>query len=120
MCIRDSIRAYYEEYIPKFLDDLKRNYKDIWDRFISVYPEYDKEINYVGRRAYINSLRDGLKIHGSSSEWQIKDDYIICENWRDLYPFNARYGEVKIKITDDLVCEITNNEQVDKNTRFYD
>ncbi len=114
------IRAYYEEYIPKFLDDLKRNYKDIWDRFISVYPEYDKEINYVGRRAYINSLRDGLKIHGSSSEWQIKDDYIICENWRDLYPFNARYGEVKIKITDDLVCEITNNEQVDKNTRFYD
>lgn len=114
------IRAYYEEYIPKFLDDLKRKYKDIWNDFISVYPEYDTEINYVGRRAYISSLKNGLKIRGNSSEWEIKDDYIICENWRDLYPFNARYGEVKIKITDDLVCEITANEQVDENTKFYD
>ncbi|MDE6284762.1 MAG: hypothetical protein K2M17_03370 [Bacilli bacterium] len=114
------IRAYYEEYVPKFLDDLKRNYKDIWNNFISVYSEYDKEINYVGRMAYISSLRNGLKIRGSGSEWQIKDDYIICENWRDIYPFNARYGEVKIKITDNLVCEITTNEQVDENTKFYD
>ena len=114
------IKAYYEEYVPRFLDDLKRNYKDIWNNFISTYPEYDKEINYIGRKAYISSLRNGLKIRGNTSEWEIKDGYIICERWRNLYPFNARYGKVKIEITDELVCEITNNEQVDENTKFCD
>lgn len=114
------IRAYYEEYIPKFLDELKRNYKDIWNNFIRTYPEYDREINYIGRQAYISSLRNGLKIYSKTSKWEIVGDYIVCENWRDLYPFNARYGEVKIKITDDLICEISNNEQVDENTKFYD
>lgn len=114
------IKAYYEEYVPRFLDDLKRNYKDIWNNFISTYPEYDKKINYIGRKAYISSLRNGLKIRENASEWEIKDGYIICERWRYLYPFNARYGKVKIEITDELVCEITNNEQVDENTKFCD
>lgn len=114
------IRAYYEEHIPKFLDNLKRNYPTIFKDFISIYPEYDKEINYVGREAYINSLRNGLEICSKHSKWQIKDNYIICEEWHDLYPFNAKYGEVKIKITDDMYCEISNNDQVDENTKFYD
>lgn len=115
----EPIRSYYEEYIPKFLDDLKRNYKDIWNKFVKKYPEYDKEINYVGRKAYISSLRNELEIYSANNKWKIKNGYIICDDWCDFYPFNARYGEVKIKITDDMVCEISNNEQVDENTKFY-
>lgn len=114
------IRRYYEEIIPRFLYELKMDFKNIYDNFINEYPEYDKEFNFVGRKAYINSLRDGLEINSKTNKWKISNGYIICEKWHDIYPFNARYGEVKIEITDDLICEITNNEQVDENTKFAD
>lgn len=114
------IRTYHEKIIPRFLYELKSDFKDIYDNFINEYPEYNKKFNFVGRKAYINSLRDGLEINSKTNKWKISKGYIICEKWHDIYPFDARYGEVKIEITDDLICEITNNEQVDENTKFAD
>ena len=117
----EPIRAYYEEYIPKFLDDLKRNYQNIWDEFISVYPEYNKEINYVGRKAYISTLSNGSKLKDChNNTWIIEDDEIVCYKWSTWLPFEGKPTETRIKITDDMYCEITDNKQVNDNTRFYD
>ena len=117
----EPIRAYYEEYIPKFLDNLKRNYQNIWNEFISVYPEYDKEINYVGRKAYINTLNNKSELKDChNNTWIIEDDEIVCYKWGTWLPFEGKPTETRIKITDDMYCEITDNSQVNDNTRFYD
>lgn len=117
------IRAYYDKYIPKFLDDLKRNYKKIWNEFVSTYPEYDKEINYVGREAYISTLNNGSELKDCHSNiWRKEDNEIICYNLRTfiMLPFGRTPTEVRIKITDDMYCKVTDNSQVNGNTRFYD
>lgn len=115
-----DIKVYYEEYIPKFLDDLKRYYPKIFNSFIKEYPEYDKEINYVGRSAFINSLKDGIKIKEHNSEYKKNGDYLIGTFRSAFLPFNCKEAEIKIKITKEMQCEITDNKQVDENTKFAD
>lgn len=115
------IKSYYEKDIPKFLDDLKRNYKNIWNDYISTYPEYDKEINYVGRKAYINTLNNGSELKDChNNTWVIEDDEIVCRKWKTWLPFGHSPTETRIKITNDMYCEITDNCQVNETTKFYD
>lgn len=117
------IRAYYEEYIPKFLDDLKRHYPNLFKNFVSVYPEYDKEINYVGREAYINTLNDGAElIDCHFNKWIKEDNEIVCYKWKTWLPFGNKKTpcETRIKISDDMYCKVSDNSQVNENTKFYD
>ncbi len=119
----EPIRAYYEEYIPKFLDDLKRHYPNIFKEFVYTYPEYDKEINYVGRKAYISTLNDGSELKDCHSNiWVKENDEIVCYKWKTWLPFGNKKTpcETRIKISDDMYCEITDNSQVHENTKFYD
>lgn len=116
-----DIKAYYKEYIPKFLDDLKRNYPKIFESFISEYPEYNKEINYVGRYAYIHTLKNGSELKDCHSNiWKIEDDEIVCYKWKTWLPFKGQPTETRIKITDDMLYKVSDNDQVDENTRFED
>lgn len=115
------IKAYYEEYIPRFLDDLKRYYPNIFREFINTYPEYDKEINYVGRKAYISTLNNRSEIKDChNNTWMIEDNEIVCYKWDTWLPFGGSKTKTRIKITDDMYCEITDNSQVNDNTKFYD
>ena len=117
----DPIRVYYEEYIPRFLDDLKRHYNDIFKEFINKYPEYDKEINYVGRKAYISTLNNGSELKDCHSNiWIIEGDEIVCYKWKTWLPFEGKPTETRIKITDDMYCKITDNSQVNEHTKYYD
>lgn len=118
----EPIKAYYEEYIPRFLDDLKRYYNDIFKEFINSYPEYNKPINYVGRKAYINTLNNGSRLKDCHSNiWIIEEDEIVCYELKTsiMLPFSRTSTKVRMKITDDMICEVTDNEQVNENTRFY-
>mgnify|MGYP003321936565 CR=1 FL=1 len=56
-----KLRDYQEKIVPRFLYELKTEFSDIYNRFINEYPEYEKiEPNFIGRHAYIYSLRDGV------------------------------------------------------------
>ena len=47
------------------------------------------------------------------------DEYLICHKYRNWHlPFKANNAEVKIKITDDMTYDITDNEQVNESTVF--
>ena len=114
------IKSYYEEIIPRFLYELKTDFKDIYDRFINEYPEYEKEFNFIGRKAYIYSLKDETEIVDKNSTFLKKDGYLVG-NYKSLFlPFGATEAEIKIKINDKMICEITDNSQVDENTKFND
>lgn len=119
------IKTYYEEYIPKFLDDLKRHYPEIFRKFIELYPEYDKEMNYVGRSAYIHSLRNGVEIKSEYSDGTlfVKDgDYLTnVSNFKcSFMPFDSKESNIQLKIDKNMYCKITDNSQVDENTLFRD
>lgn len=117
------IKRYYEEIIPRFLYELKTNFNDIYTRFISEYPEYDKEPNFVGRKAYIYTLNDDINIKdGKRGKYNFikKDGYLIGEYEDAWLPFDSKKAEIKIKITEDMKCEIDDNSWVNENTKFAD
>lgn len=119
-----EIKTYQEKIVPRFLYELKTEFKEIYDNFIKEYPEYEnKKINFVGREAYINTLRNGSELLDChKNKWIIENDEIVCYNWSTWLPFkNKRKGtETRIKITDEMTYEITDNEQVTENTKFAD
>lgn len=116
----EPIERYYKEIIPRFLYELKTDYKNIYDRFINEYPEYDKEPDFVGRKAYIYSLKDNTEIKDRKGNFIKQDGYLIGTYKSSFLPFDVNEAELKLKITDKIVCEITDNSQVDENTKFAD
>lgn len=114
------IKKYYEKIVPRFLYELKINYEDIYNNFIIKYPEYDKEFDFVGRKAYIYSLKNNIEIVDRKGKFIKKDGYLIGNYQSSFLPFDTREAEIKIKINDKMICEITNNNQCDKNTKFAD
>lgn len=116
----EPIRRYYEEIVPRFLYELKTDFKDIYTNFISEYPEYDKEFNFIGRKAYIYSLKDNIEIVDKKGNFVKQKEYLIGNYKSAFLPFGANEAELKIKVTDKMICEITDNSQVDENTKFED
>lgn len=116
------IKDYQEKIVPRFLYELKTKFTDIYNRFIRQYPEYkEKQLNFIGRKAFIYSLRDGIEITSNYSDKTkfIKNgDFLISKgNYKcSFMPFNADESELKIKINKKMVVEITNNEMVDDKT----
>lgn len=114
------IKRYYEEIIPRFLYELKTNFNDIYTRFINEYPEYHKEPNFVGRKAYIYSLKDNIEIVDRKGKFIKKDGHLIGE-YRDCFlPFNSNKAQIDIEIDENMVCEIDDNDWVNENTKFAD
>lgn len=110
------IKSYQKEAVPEFLYQLKTYLPDIYNRFVQEYPEFSvKEVNYVGKKAYVKTLRKGCVIKGFTFD----GEYLYNPNYHITFFFidNAQ-TEVKVKVTDDMVVEITDNSQVDENTMF--
>lgn len=110
------IKSYQEKEVPNFLYQLKTYLPDVYTRFIEEYPEFSvKEVNYVGKKAYVKTLRKGCVIKG----FMFDGECLYNPNYHISFFFidNAQ-TEVKVKVTDDMVVEITDNSQVDENTKF--
>lgn len=118
----EVIKSYQEKDVPRFLYELKTEFKEIYDELIKEYPEYkDKEMNFVGRKAYISTLEKNTELLDCHKNiWKIENDEIVCYKWKTWLPFGKTPTETRIKITDDMTYEITNNNQVNKNTKFKD
>lgn len=117
------IARYYKEIIPRFLYELKTNFNDIYTKFINEYPEYDKEQDFVGRKAYIYTLNDDILINNKEDgryNFLKKDGYLTGEWSSSFLPFNCKKAEIKIKITEDMVCKVEDNSWVNENTKFAD
>ena len=117
-----EIKSYQEKIVPRFLYELKTEFVERYEMFVKQYPEYKKkEINFVGRYAYIKTLENGSELLDRHNNiWKIENDEIVCYKWRTWLPFGKTPTETRIKITDDMKCKITDNSQVNENTKFED
>lgn len=120
------IRDYQEKIVPRFLYELKTEFTDIYNSFITQYPEYrEKQLNFVGRKAYIYSLRDGVELKSNYSDGTkfVKDGEYLksISNYKSSFlPFNAKEADIRLKIDKKMSVEITDNSMVDENTVFND
>ena len=110
------IKGYQQKIVPEFLYQLKSYLPDIYNRFVQEYSEFSvKEVNYVGKKAYVKTLRKGCVIKGFTfdGECLYNSNYYIS-----FFFINNAQTEVRVKVTDSMVVEITDNSQVDENTMF--
>ena len=117
------IEDYQKKVVPEVLQDLKKAAPDIYNNFISNHPEYDIAPNYIGKKAYVNSLKPNTKFKYKGYEWVYDGEYISTENF-DIGLSSPWWGDgversnVKMKVTDKMLFEINDNSIVDEDTRF--
>lgn len=118
----EIIKSYIEEDVPRFLYELKTEFNEIYKSFTNEYTEYkNKEINFVGRTAYIYSLRDGLELKDKAIFVKQGEYLKSITNYSSVFlPFNAKEAELILKINPKMTIKITDNSQVDENTMFAD
>lgn len=114
------IAAYTEKIVPHTLFDLSKLLPTVYDAFISAYPEYQNVVpDFRGRIAKVSTLVDGVDLKTNHGVFIKDGDYLVCDAYKPAFlAFGAKSCEARIKITDDMVYEITDNSQVDANTEF--
>lgn len=121
--IGDEISDYREKIVPEILQELKFLSPEIYEKFIFEHPDYIYEPNYIGKRAYIYSLKKGTKFQIGSVTWIYDGEYVETENCNiglssPWFLQDVSYGFVKIKVNDKMTIEVKDNSIVDKDTKF--
>lgn len=119
------IDAYQKKVVPQILQELKSIAPDIYGLFVKEHPEFIFTPDYVGKRAYINSLKPGTKFRYKDSDWLYDGTFVISMGNYDIglnspwWSQGAKMAEeVKIKVTDKMTIEILDNNIVDETTKF--
>lgn len=85
------------------------------------YPDYKPhELNWIGRHAKLSTCsRDVNYKDTNGNEFYFDGEYLVCCHYRSCFsPFGTKDAEIRIKVTDDMEVEITDNEQVLEGTVF--
>ena len=117
------IEDYQKKVVPEVLQDLKKAAPDIYNNFISKHPEYNIAPNYIGKKAYVNSLKPNTKFKYKGYEWLYDGEYVSTENFNIgiFSPWcldGIKCSDVKMKVTDKMLFEINDNSIVDEDTKF--
>ncbi|MGV3076399.1 hypothetical protein ACEE21_15070 [Clostridium baratii] len=115
-----EITSYRKEIIPSMLLQLQRILPELYKKFISVYPEFYVAPNYVGKYAYILTMKKGSELIDTRGNRFIFDgEYLVCEDWSSAFlPFGAKGSYVRIKVTEDMEYKISDNSMVEETTVF--
>ena len=120
-----EIVAYQKEVVPDLIHGLRKYTPELYGRLIEEHPEYDIAPNYVGKKAIIASLKPGssFKDHNGNT-WIYDGEYVESASeiglsfgspwWAD----GGGRGIAKIRVNDKMKFTVTDNSQVDENTRF--
>ena len=94
--------------------------------YLEKYPE-DKErfdsiiVNFVGRKAYLNSLKDGaVYIDCHRNKWVKQDGYLVCNEYNTWLAVGKAKRICKQQIVGDEIVKIVSNDDVTNDTVFVD
>lgn len=118
-----KIEKYNNKVVPEILQTMKKIVPDVYNEFISEYPQYDIAPNYIGKKAYIYSLKPNTTFKYEGYTWVFDGEYISTNNFElgSASPWwlqEKSYSDVKIKVTEKMTIEINDNSIVDENTKF--
>lgn len=109
------IKNYQEKTIPMFLHQLGKLLPDKLNEFKTKYKDYIiKPPSWIGEFAKLSTCnRDKTYCDIHDNEFFFDGDYIVCTNYRlSFAPFGAKETEIRVKVTDDMLVKITDNDQV--------
>lgn len=116
---REEITAYQEKVVPDLVFHLKRCLPIFAKEFFDKYPELDKEPNYVGKKAYINTLQQNTIIEEYGCKYKLVGNKLICEDYHQSFPpFRAKKMKLEIELDGTEICKITDNNQVGSETKI--
>lgn len=123
-----EITKFQEEEIPKFIRHLKISFPSLFEKYIEAYPEDAEHFNsiakdYVGRKAYLYSLKEGTCFYDfQKNKWIKENGFIVCENY-DFYSgitVGKKPRKVMHSITNDMIVEVEDNDFVLPDAVFVD
>jgi len=118
-----EIKSYQEKQIPKFLTHLSEIMPDIFAELCKNYDranEIVKNYSYVGRKALLNTLNSKIgkfiDIHGG--EWVWDGKYLVSYNSKAIFMITGEFSELRLKPNENCIVTISDNLQVNENTKF--
>lgn len=114
---------YQDKVVPEIIQEFRKILPNYYAEFIKQYPKYDITPNYIGKKAYINSLKPNIKFYYEGYMWTYDGEYVSTNNFDIHYksPWcmqGSKNTDVKFKVNDKMTIEITDNSIVDENTKF--
>ena len=108
-----KIKSYQEKTLPDLCMNFKQMVPDLAAKFFAVYPDFDYKPNYIGKKAFIRSVKDGVVIRHRNGDFVKQGDKLICEHYHDVFaPFDAKEVYMEITLKGNEVFEITSEDQV--------
>lgn len=123
------IDSYQEEIVPLFLTHLEELLPDLYQEFVQVYPQYNVQISYIGRKAYLRTLSPCIVQYKSErypefdEAWYWDGELLHFRGGKVRTPSIVKEFEVvefKIRPAEDTVITITSDDQVGPDTVFVD
>jgi hypothetical protein len=114
----------YQEEVTEFLIQLKRELPNLYNEFVSKYPKYHKEIDYVGKKALLRTINEDIEISIFNGNYYWNGETLVFNSGKVTYGILDDFSKendiisFELKPKKDVVVTITNNDQVNENTVF--
>ncbi len=123
-----EIKSFQKEQVPKFIQHLSELFPELFEEYKLAHPEEAERLtfvsqNYVGRKAYLHTMKDGASFYDCHKNlWIKKDGFIVCENYSTYiyFPAGKKPRKCLYELTDDMVVDVLNNDFVTTDTKFAD
>nr|DAG67062.1 MAG TPA: hypothetical protein [Caudoviricetes sp.] len=116
-----AIRDYQDKTVPMFLRQLRSLFPERYAAFQEAYPDYKiKAPDWKGRLAKLSTCNRHAEYKDChKNTFRFDGDYIVCDCYNSSFaPFRAKRAEIRVKLSDEMEVEITDNGQVTDETVF--
>ena len=112
----------HDKVVTDFLINIKQLLPKLYQSFISKYPVYNKEMNYVGKEALIHTINAGDVRLSSSVKGYWDGEFITVKDNKPIWAIGKDIEELTTiaKPCKTVKVEITRNDQVNEKTKFTD
>jgi hypothetical protein len=121
--IGGEIKQYQTDVVPKFIRHLSEVAPDIFQELVTEDSRIQNIIakySNVGRRAILQTLNPNIKelkdIHGGLWSWD--GTYLTSKNSKMSFGLVKEFDEIRILPKNGVAVEVTDDNQVNKNTKF--
>lgn len=123
-----EIFDYQKESVPLFIQHLHEVDHLMYQAIITARPELDKTPDYVGRVAYLKTLKPNIVIPAYNAEYPVVwkwDGEFLTTNSANAYDsawgkIPAKSVELRMVPQDDATVKVVDNSWVTENTKFKD
>lgn len=117
----EEITRYKEKVVPQFLHELKELFPEKYAAFENEFPDYEiKPPDWRGRIAKLSTCSKEQEYKDKiGNTFKFDGNDIVCDCYKSSFtPFGGRNAKIRIRATDEMQVEITDNAQVTVDTVF--